>query len=163
MVEETPVFHSCVLLVKDIDKSKQFYKTVLSQKIINDFGRNVVFERGLSIWERKYALNLIFHERAEEIDVGGNNFEIYFQTGDLNNLYNQLVNEKVEVIHSIMEHPWSQRGFRVRDPDGHIVEFAESMESVVRRLGEQGLSFEEISEKSMMSIEFIKTALKTVG
>jgi hypothetical protein len=34
------------------------------------------------------------------------------------------------------------------------------MESVVRRLSNQGLSIEEISEKSMMPIEFIEQALK---
>jgi len=70
-----------------------------------------------------------------------------------------LLKENVEVIHSIMEHPWGQRAFRIRDVDYHIVEIAESMESVVRRFKLQGMSLEEIAEKSMMSIPFIKMAL----
>jgi hypothetical protein len=127
---------------------------------MNDFGRNVVFEGGLSIWQRNYALNLIFQGKTEEINVGGNNFEVYFETEDLKNLYNRLVNEKVEIIHSVIEHSWGQRGFRVRDPDGHIVEVSESMESVVRRLNNQGLSLEEITKKSMMPMDFIKMALE---
>ena len=160
MVVKNPVYHSCVRLVEDIERSKHFYNTILGQSIVNDFGRNVVFEGGLSIWQRDYALNLIFQGKGDEIDVGGNNFEIYFETEDLDNLYDRLVSEKVEVIHEVMEHSWGQRGFRVRDPDGHIVEFSESMESVVRRLNMQGLSIEEISEKSMMPVEFIEVALK---
>jgi catechol 2,3-dioxygenase-like lactoylglutathione lyase family enzyme len=159
-VKIDPVYHSCVILVEDIEKSKRFYKTVLGQKIVNDFGRNVVFEGGLSIWQRDYALNLIFQGKTEEITVGGNNFEIYFETETLDSLLDRLINEKVEVIHSVMEHSWGQRGFRVRDPDGHIVEFSESMESVVRRLNLQGLGLEEIANKSMMPMEFIEMALR---
>ena len=160
MVVKNPVYHSCVILVEDIEKSKQFYNIILSQKIVNDFGRNVVFEGGFSIWQRDYALNLIFQGKLDEIAVGGNNFEIYFETEDLENLYDQLVNEKVVVIHSVIEHSWGQRGFRVRDPDGHIVEFSESMESVVKRLSNQGLSLEEVTKKSMMPMDFIKMTLE---
>ena len=79
---------------------------------------------------------------------------------NLYNLYKRLVKEKVRVIHSIREHPWGQRALRVYDPDDHIIEFAESMESVVKRLSIEGLELEEISEKSMMPIEFIKMVLK---
>jgi hypothetical protein len=75
-------------------------------------------------------------------------------------LYDLLVSEKIEVIHSVIEHSWGQKGFRVRDPDGNIVEFSESMESVVRRLNNKGLSLEEITKKSMMPIDFIKIALE---
>ena len=160
LVGKTPVYNSCVILVKDIEKSKHFYKAILGQKIKNDFGRNVVFEGGLSIWQRDYALNLIFQGKVDEIAVGGNNFEIYFEIEDLDNLYDRLVNEKVVVIHSVMEHSWGQRGFRVRDPDGNIVEVSESMESVVRRLNNQGLSLEAITKKSMMPIDFIRMTLE---
>jgi len=158
MVEKNPVYHSCVLLVNDIRKSKHFYNTILGQEIEMDFGRNVVFKGGLSIWKKDYAFNLIFQEKAIDTPVEGNNFEVYFETEDIYNLYQRLV-KKVKVIHSIIEHPWGQRAFRVRDPDDHIVEFAETMESVVKSLNMQGLGLEEIAKKSMMPLEFIKIAL----
>lgn len=160
MLEKNPVYHSCVLLVKDIEKSTHFYNTILGQKIVMDFGRNVGFEGGLAIWESDYALNLIFQEKAKDTVVGANNSEVYFETKNLDNLYEWLVKENVKVIHSIIEHPWGQRAFRVRDPDNHILEFAESMESVVLRLNMQGLSLEEIAKKSMMPTEFIEMTLK---
>jgi catechol 2,3-dioxygenase-like lactoylglutathione lyase family enzyme len=158
-MKKHPVYHGCVLLVEDVKKSKHFYNTVLGQKIVMDFGRNVGFEGGLAIWDKNYATNLIFQENANKINVGTNNFEIYFETEDPDNLYELLIKEKVTIIHPITEHPWGQRAFRVRDPDDHIIEFAESMESVVRRLNMQGLSLEEIAEKSLMPMEFIKMAL----
>jgi len=160
LVDKNLVYHSCVLLVEDIERSKHFYNIILGQQIIMDFGRNVGFKGGLAIWERDYALNLIFQEKAKDTIVGANNFEVYFETENLYNLYKRLVKEKVKVIHSIREHPWGQRAFRVYDPDNHIIEFAESMESVVKRLSNEGLGIEEISKKSMMPIEFIKIVLK---
>ena len=153
------VYHSCVLLVKDIERSKHFYSIVLGQQIIMDFGRNVGFEGGLAIWEREYALKMIFQEKAKDAIVGENNFEVYFETKNLYNLYKRLVKEKVKVIHSIREHPWGQRAFRIYDPDSHIIEFAESMESVVKRLNSDGVEIEEISKKTMMPIEFIKMVI----
>jgi len=105
-VRGNPVFHSCVILVRDMEKSKHFYKTVLGQKIVNNFGRNIIFEGGLSIWQRDYALNLIFQEKTAEIAAEGDNFELYFETEDLDNLYDLLVSEKIEVIHSVIEHSW---------------------------------------------------------
>ena len=159
MKEANPVYRSCVLLVKDIEKSKHFYNSILGQKIVMDFGRNVGFVGGLAIWEKDYALNLIFKEKTHDIKVGTNNAEIYFECENLDDLYNKLKG-KIKVIHSIREHPWGQRGFRVYDPDNHIIEFSESMASVVLRLHVGGLNLEEIAEKSMMPIEFIRMTIE---
>jgi catechol 2,3-dioxygenase-like lactoylglutathione lyase family enzyme len=155
-----PVYHSVVLLVEDMERSKRFYADVLGQKVVMDFGRNVGFEGGLAIWEKEYALNLMFQGKTEGLKVGGNNAEIYFESGDVDALYKRLTGEGVEVIHPIVEQPWGQRVFRVYDPDKHIIEFAESMASVVLRLDKKGFSLEEISKKSLMPVEFIKMVLK---
>jgi hypothetical protein len=125
-----------------------------------DFGKNVGFEGGLAIWERNYALDLIFQEKTPDIEVGANNAEIYFESDDIDELYRRLKEEKITFIHSIREQPWNQRSFRAYDPDNHIVEFAESMESVVKRLYVEGLTLIEIAKKSMMPMEFIKIALQ---
>jgi len=126
-----------------------------------DFKRNVGFKGGFGIWRRDYALNLIFKERAKGLAVGANNFELYFETDSIDNLYERLVKDKIKIVHPIMEHPWGQRAFRIYDPENHIIEFAESMESVVRRLNKEGLGIEGIHKKSMMPIDFIKMVLKT--
>ena len=151
---------SIVLLVSDMKKSKHFYHTVLGQKVEMDFGKNVGFEGGLAIWEREYALNLIFKEDIHSIQVGANNAEIYFESDDVDKLYDRLIEEDIKIIHSLREQPWGQRVFRIYDPDNHIIEFAESMASVVLRLHLNGFSHEDIAKKSMMPIEFIRLTLK---
>jgi catechol 2,3-dioxygenase-like lactoylglutathione lyase family enzyme len=158
--EGTPVYRSVVLLVNDIEKSKRFYSGILGQKVVMDFGKNVGFEGGLAIWEKDYALNLIFQEITQNIQVGANNAEIYFEFDDLDGLFSRVTKEKIKVIHPIRKQPWGQKAFRIYDPDNHIIEFAESMESVVQRLNNEGLSLVEISKKSMMPIEFVKMVLK---
>ena len=155
----SPVFQSAVLLVKDVEKSKRFYSEVLGQRIVFDFGRNVVFEGGLAIWDRGYALDLIFKEKRKAFQVGTISAEFYFETRDLGKLFERLSKEEVEFVHSIREEPWGQRVFRVFDFDGHILEFAESMESVVLRLDGQGFGVDEIAMKSKMPLDFINSTL----
>ena len=155
-----PTFQSVVLLVSDVEKSKYFYSVILGQKIVLDFGRNVVFKGGLAIWERDFALDLIFHGKRRDTSVGTNGTELYFESRDLNNLYKRLLDEDIEIIHSIREQPWGQRVFRIFDSDHHILEFAESMESVVLRFDKKGFSLDEIADKSEMPLDFIKGVLK---
>jgi len=155
----SPLFHSAVLLVADVEKSKRFYSMVLGQRIVFDFGRNVVFEGGLAIWDRDYALDIIFKEKRKAFHVGTDSAEFYFETRDLEKLFERLSKEEVEFIHSIREEPWGQRVFRVFDFDGHILEFAESMESVVLRLEGLGLDVDEIASKSKMPLDFINSIL----
>jgi predicted enzyme related to lactoylglutathione lyase len=74
-----PKFQSAVFFVSDIEVSKRFYSDVLGQKITMDFNANVTFEGGLSIWRTDYALNIIFKDKARQVQVGANNAEIYFE------------------------------------------------------------------------------------
>ncbi|MBK5133857.1 lactoylglutation lyase [Candidatus Bathyarchaeota archaeon] len=68
--------------------------------------------------------------------------------------------EDIKIIHDIREQPWGQRVFRIYDPDNHIIEFTESMTSVVLRLHSKGIKTEEISKKTMMPPEFIKMTIQ---
>ncbi len=159
-LQNAPKYQAAVFFVSDVAKSKRFYNEVLGQKITVDFGANVGFEGGLSIWEKNYALNTIFKEKAKQVAVGANNAEIYFEASNLEALFESLVKQQVNVIHPVIEHPWGQRGFRIYDPDNHIIEFGEPMTDVVLRLHNQGLNVEAIAEKSMMPPEFIKSVIQ---
>lgn len=157
-----PKFESAVFFVKDVNKSKNFYKNILGQKILMDFGLNVAFEGGFAIWETDYALNTIFSDKAKKIKVGGNNVEIYFEISNLESISKKLKKEGVKFIHSIKVAPWGQRGFRIYDPDSHIIEFGEPMSAVVIRFHQQGKTIEEIAKKSLMPIEIINEILKNI-
>jgi predicted enzyme related to lactoylglutathione lyase len=154
-----PKFQAAVFFVEDVERAKRFYTEVLSQKVTMDFGANVTFEGGLSIWRTDYALNIIFKDKAKQVQVGANNAEIYFECSGIDAFFEQI-KQQVKVIHPVEAHPWGQRGFRIYDPDGHIVEFGEPMSETVLRLYKQGLSFDEVAAKSMMPPEFIKAVLQ---
>lgn len=158
-LQDAPKYQAAVFFVSDVEKSKHFYNVILGQKITVDFGANVGFEGGLSIWEKNYALNTIFKDKASNLAIGGNNAEIYFEAQNLESLFESLVRQQVNVIHSIREHPWGQRAFRIQDPDNHIIEIGESMVDVVLRLHKEGFSVEDIAEKSMMPQESIENIL----
>jgi catechol 2,3-dioxygenase-like lactoylglutathione lyase family enzyme len=158
--QQSPTYQAAVFFVSDVVASKRFYNQVLRQKIVADFGRNVIFEGGLSIWEKNYALRTIFGKKPEKFIAGTNNAEIYFESSNIDELFGRLTKNDVAVIHPVHEHPWGQKAFRIYDPDRHIIEFAEPMSAVVLRLHNNGLSLAEIAEKSMMSQEFIKAVLQ---
>lgn len=48
---------------------------------------------------------------------------------------------------------------RFYDPDGYIIEVGEPLELVVKRFAQQGLSIEEVSQKSSMPLEFVDMVL----
>lgn len=156
-----PTYICAVFFVKDIEVSKEFYSCLLGQKIMMDHGANVVFEGGLAIWDGDYALNIMNLKKTDENEkpFSHNNSEIYFESSDLNSLYEKIQKEKIEFIHPIKEQPWGQRCFRVYDPDGHIVEFGEPMSSVIIRYAEQGMTPEEIGKRTTMPLDVIKEVL----
>ena len=88
-------FESAVFFVQDVEKSKNFYVNILGQRIVMDFGRNVAFEGNFAIWEKNYALNTIFHEKAKKIKVGSNNSEIYFESDHIEEVYQELERKKI--------------------------------------------------------------------
>ena len=64
--------------------------------------------------------------------------------------------EDLKWVHEIIEYPWGQRDIRIYNPDMHIIEIAESMESVIKRFLSQGMSVEEISERTMYPLDTLK-------
>lgn len=151
---EYPRYKSVVFLVKNVEKSKNFYKDLLGQKIEMDFGRFVGFIGGFGIWERAYA-HTIMGLKEGDSSITRKDAELYFEIEDLNLLFKKLKNEKTKFLHDIIEPSWGQRSFRIYDPDNHIIEFAEPMTVVIERLYEKGLTHNQIEKKSLMPKDFI--------
>ncbi len=148
-------FVSSVIFVGDISKSKNFYHKILDQKIEMDFGKNITFEGGLSLWDGNYAHEITGLNQPISGLWGKNNLEIYFETEELDKQFKKLKKEKIDFVHSIIEQPWGQRCFRVYDPDHHIVEFGEPMHIVVLRCHDNGMDVKEINKKTLMPINII--------
>lgn len=150
-------FGGPLLAVSDMAASKKFYVGILGQKAVLDLGVHVSFEDGFSL-QQNYA-ELIGINPATVLKKS-NNFQLYFEVKDLDSWNERFKNNgDIEYIHDIKEYAWGQRVLRIYDPDMHIVEVAESMESVVKRFLSQGLSVEETAKRSMYPVEFVKNCL----
>lgn len=154
-------FSSFVIFTKDIKKSKKFYIEILNQEIEMDFGRNIGFKSKLALWDKDYAEQTVFGDTDEvkKQNIASQPTEIYFETDAVDAMFEKITKENLEIIHPIKEQPWKQRVFRFFDPDKYIIEVAETMPNVVKRLAKQNLEIEEINKQTMMPVEIIQTIL----
>jgi catechol 2,3-dioxygenase-like lactoylglutathione lyase family enzyme len=148
---------STALFVKDIEVSKKFYTDILGLSIDLDFGKNVIFKNGFAIWEiqdshvipSKLGLDNITNSNV-------NRFELYFETEKLPEVFDILKNHNIKFLHDVYEEPWGQQTIRFFDPDNHLIEIGESMRQFVCRFYQQGLTIEQVSERTSVPIEEIK-------
>lgn len=152
---------SAVLFVKDMAVSRQFYEGMFGQQVDTDFGKNVGYTSGLALWEAGVAHRIIYdREYTGSAPLGRQNFEVYFESDDIDAAWKELQASGVTVIQPLYEQPWGQRTLRVADPDGHIVDVGEPMPLAVKRLAGQGFDHAEISAKTMMPISGIEDILQ---
>ncbi len=149
-----------LITVQDIGKSRKFYEEVLNQELEIDHGANITFKGGLAIHDVEHFQGLLGKSSPINIPGEKNFMELYFESEDLDGLQEKLKLIDAKFVHKITEQPWGQRVMRFYDPDGYIIEVGEPLEFVVRRFASQGLSIEEISQKSSMPIEFVQMVLK---
>ena len=149
-----------LVVVADMERSKNFYKTVLGLEPVSDFGANVVLEGGLALQTLDSWAGFL-GKTPEEIAFGGNNSEVYFETGDFDGFLRQLFERpSVELVHAPLEHRWGQRVVRLYDPDRHIIEVGESLDKVAKRFRDGGLNEEGVARRMDISLEYAKKLLK---
>lgn len=147
-------------VVDDAEKTKAFYKEVFGLRVIQDFNANFVMTGGISFQTRDSWKDFI-QQASENIIYKGNDHELYFETADLDE-FMKLLDRRDDIVyvHGIKEHEWGQRGLRIYDPDFHIIEVSEPLDAVVKRFYDQGMNFEEISKKTMLSVKMAQRLYK---
>ena len=149
-----------LMVVEDIKRSRHFYEQILGQHVDMDFGENVAFQGGFSIHRKGHFQELLGDSTRHPIVSKANNGELYFESDEIEEVLGRLKGNSVEFVSEIEEQPWGQLAMRFYDPDGHIIEIGEPMESTVQRLHKQGLSPQEIVKKTGMPAEFVEKAVK---
>jgi catechol 2,3-dioxygenase-like lactoylglutathione lyase family enzyme len=134
-------FHSSVIFVNDIEKSKDFYVQLLNQEIEHDFGKNVILKSGLTIWEIRPE-----HIISKALETKGsvNRFELYFETELIEEKHEQIKSKNIDFLHEIHEEPWGQRTIRFFDPDKHLIEIGEPLPTFIKNMNKKGLSVKQI-------------------
>jgi catechol 2,3-dioxygenase-like lactoylglutathione lyase family enzyme len=151
-------FHSTVLFVKNIERSKDFYTRFLGFSIEHDFGKNVILDSMVTLWEV-----LPEHIIAKELKTSdeSNRFELCFEHRDIEKIFTDLENEGVEFLHKMKEEPWGQRTIRFFDPDRHLIEIGEPLDVFVRNMKKKGMNESEISNKTGINIETVYNLLQS--
>lgn len=150
-------FMSAVIVVKDMEKSRNFYETLLNQKVKMDLGANVSYE-GFSLQTLETWIDFI--EKVEnDISLSKNNVhELYFEIDDYDTFIKKLNNYndfEIEIVHKTKEFPWGQRVIRFYDPDNHMIEVGESLDSVIKKFFDDGMFIEDIAEKTGLPVEHL--------
>jgi catechol 2,3-dioxygenase-like lactoylglutathione lyase family enzyme len=88
-------FHSTVIFVKEIRQSIDFYTRYLDFSIEHDFGKNVILNNGVTIWEimDNHLITKHLETRNES-----NRFELYFESEDIDAKCKILVKAGVKFL-----------------------------------------------------------------
>lgn len=134
-------FCTTLIAVKDMKRSLHFYKELFNQEVVVDLGWNKTLTCGLTLQGHFDRLAGI---QKETMKYHSNTMELYFETENFDEFISLLDQyPDVEILHGPKTFPWLQRGIRIFDPDGHLLEVSESMYSVVCKQFKQGKSVEE--------------------
>ena len=139
-----------LLVVKDIDKSVEFYKKVLGLHVIADFGANKTLTGGLALQTIDTWQDFI---DKKDIAFGG-------CEDDFDEFTEKLKSMDVEYVHHVMEHRWGQRVVRFFDPDRHIIEVGENIKTVCKRFLDSGMSVEQVARNMDVPVKFVERCIK---
>lgn len=147
-----------LIVVKDIERSRHLFETVLEQKVIADYGENLSFEGPFAIHLKEHFSSLI---DDKEIVSGNNNFELCFEHDNLEMVEVEIKKLGLKFLHEIQEQPWKQKVMRFYDYDHNLIEIGESLEHTAYRLYQQNYSIEDICEYTYMDEDSVKKAIQS--
>jgi catechol 2,3-dioxygenase-like lactoylglutathione lyase family enzyme len=159
-----------LLIVSDLQKSKDFYQNVLGQQVVLDDPTMVSFgsckHAQLSLSPADYFKNDNedrWLSAKMKTAPKTNNFQLYFEVDDLEAVAKKVkATEGIELIYDVGENfsSFPQRGIRFYDFDGHLIEVAENLQILAKRLLAQGMNIEEIARRFGDTVETIKEILE---
>ena len=114
-----------LIVVKDIEKSRQFYHDLFGLELVVDNDGNMILSEGLvlqdeKIWKRFLGRNILFRN---------NSCELYFEESDIEGFVKKLeqLYPEVEYVNRLMTHSWGQKVIRFYDLDGNLIEVGTPM------------------------------------
>lgn len=149
----------CTLIaVRDMERSKRFYKDVLGLNVAADFGANVTLDGGVALQTMESWKEFI---GGRDIALSHHAGELYFEETDMDGFLAHLETLEISYVHKPLEHSWGQRVVRFYDPDGHVIEVGEDMVMVVRRFAGSGMTREQIARRMDVPQEYVQSCLNS--
>ena len=98
--------YCAAVLFKDLAVSRRFYEELLGQKVEMDFGPNIGYVGGLSLWEVQHAFSMVFQRAPEgNAPLGRENLELYFEIDDLDAAQQTLSAAGIKLVHPVIGRP----------------------------------------------------------
>lgn len=109
-----------LIVVKDIEKSKQFYHDLFGLDVVLDNGGNVILTERLVLQDRKIWESFL----EKEVILRSNSTELYFEEYDLDAFVEKLerLYPRIQYVNKLMTYSWGQKVVRFYDPDGNLIE-----------------------------------------
>ena len=109
-----------LIVVKDIDKSKQFYHDLFGLEPVLDNDGNLILTEGLVLQDEKIWTGFL----GKDIVPESNSCELYFEETDIEAFVGKLEREypSVRYVNRLMTHSWGQKVVRFYDLDGNLIE-----------------------------------------
>ena len=109
-----------LIVVKDIEKSKQFYHDLFGLEVVLDNDGNMILTEGLVLQDEKIWKDFL----GREIIPQNNSCELYFEERDIEAFVEKLeeLYPSVNYVNKLMTHSWGQKVVCFYDPDGNLIE-----------------------------------------
>ena len=115
-----------LIVVKDIEKAKQFYYDMFGLEMLWDNDGNMILTDGLVLQEEKYWKEFL----KRDIIPQSNSCELYFEEADIKGFVEKLrrLYPDIQFVNRLMMHSWGQRVVRFYDLDGNLIEVGTPMQ-----------------------------------
>ena len=119
---------SILIVVKDIEKSRQFYHDLFGIDLLLDNDGNMILTEGLVLQDEKIWKSFL----DRDIVPKSNSCELYFEEQDIELFIEKLerMYPDIEYVNRLMTHSWGQRVIRFYDLDGNLIEVGTPIESI---------------------------------
>jgi catechol 2,3-dioxygenase-like lactoylglutathione lyase family enzyme len=114
-----------LIVVKDIEKSKQFYHDLFGLEMLLDNDGNMILTEGLVLQDEKIWRDFL----GKDIIQQNNSCELYFEEQDLEAFVGKLekLYPSIQYVNRLMTHSWGQKVIRFYDLDGNLIEVGTPM------------------------------------
>lgn len=114
-----------LIVVKNIEKSKQFYHDLFDLDMVLDNEGNMILTEGLVLQDEKIWKKFL----GKDIIPKSNSCELYFEEQDIEAFIEKLENTypSIQYVNRLMTHSWGQKVIRFYDLDGNLIEVGSPM------------------------------------
>ena len=116
-----------LVVVKDIEKSKQFYHDLFGLDMLLDNDGNMILTEGLVLQDEQIWKGFL----GKDVIPESNSCELYFEEPDIEAFVEKLeeLYPTIRYVNRLMTHSWGQKAIRFYDLDGNLIEVGTPMQT----------------------------------